>query len=106
MLVELGFLVLYLGLLFAGAWCVSEGGDILGEKYDATIIGGFIIAWLNTAPETIFFITALETGNPNFAVGAISGSVIVVSTVAVGCCVYIGARARKGNTIHLLHGVC
>jgi Ca2+/Na+ antiporter len=45
----------YLFALISGAWCVSEGGDILGDKYDASILGGFIIAWLNTAPETIFF---------------------------------------------------
>lgn len=88
-----------LALLILGAWCVSEGGDILGEKYDATILGGFIIAWLNTAPETIFFITALETNNPNFAVGAISGSVIVVSTVAVGACILVGATVRRSPII-------
>jgi Ca2+/Na+ antiporter len=100
-----GSVVLFLGLLILGAWCVSEGGDILGEKYDATIIGGFVIAWLNTAPETIFFITALETGQPHFAMGAISGSVIVVSTIAVGACVYIGANARKNQTIFLFPDV-
>lgn len=59
MLVESAFLLLYLALLFAGAWCVSEGGDILGEKYDATIIGGFIIAWLNTGIVRIFRIVLL-----------------------------------------------
>lgn len=34
-------------LLFA-SWCVGEGGEILGKKYDASVIGGLIIAWLNT----------------------------------------------------------
>lgn len=29
-------------MLIAGAWCVSEGADILGSKYDATIVGGTI----------------------------------------------------------------
>ncbi|KAL0489647.1 antiporter CaxA [Acrasis kona] len=104
-IVEVLYLVGYLASLIAGAWCVSEGGDILGEKYDATIIGGFIISWLNTAPETIFFITALESNSPSFAVGAISGSVIVVCTVAVGSCVYIGAKSRETGTIHLQPGV-
>lgn len=92
-------------VLIVGAWCVSEGGDILGDHYDATIVGGFIIAWLNTSPETIFFITALESKNPNFAVGAISGSVIVVCTIAVGLVVLIGGKARQENTIYLLPGV-
>eukprot|EP01027_Heterolobosea_sp_BB2_P006643 GEZU01010014.1.p1 GENE.GEZU01010014.1~~GEZU01010014.1.p1 ORF type:complete len:229 (-),score=26.84 GEZU01010014.1:408-1094(-) len=103
----LAILVLFgcLGLLIAGAWCVSEGGDILGEKYDATIVGGFMIAWLNTAPETIFFITALESGNPNFAVGAISGSVIVVCTIAVGACIYFGGIAHRSQTVSLFLGV-
>eukprot|EP00761_Pharyngomonas_kirbyi_P002984 gb/GECH01002988.1/.p1 GENE.gb/GECH01002988.1/~~gb/GECH01002988.1/.p1 ORF type:complete len:344 (+),score=67.67 gb/GECH01002988.1/:1-1032(+) len=104
MLLLLFILLGCLGLLILGAWCVSEGGDILGEKYDATILGGFIIAWLNTAPETIFFITALETNNPNFAVGAISGSVIVVSTVAVGACIVVGAAVRQ-TSIYLKPGV-
>jgi hypothetical protein len=40
-LVSFGFLVL-------GAWCVGEGGEILGQKYDASVVGGLIIAWLNT----------------------------------------------------------
>lgn len=97
--------VAFLACLILGAWCVSEGGDILGQKYDATIIGGFVIAWLNTAPETIFFITALESGQPHFAIGAISGSAIVVCTIAVGACVYIGAKARKNETISLFPGV-
>jgi len=87
-------------LLFA-SWCVGEGGEILGKKYDASVIGGLIIAWLNTAPEAIFFITALWSSNPRFAVGAVSGSSIVVCTVALGACLYIGASARKTGTIFL-----
>ncbi|KAL9658628.1 hypothetical protein ABK040_006164 [Willaertia magna] len=97
MLLDFLFLFLYLALLVLGAWCVSEGADILGEKYDASIIGGIIISSLNTAPETIFFITALNSNQPNFAVGAISGSVIVVCTIAVGLCLVIGANARTTN---------
>jgi len=87
-------------LLFA-SWCVGEGGEILGKKYDASVIGGLIIAWLNTAPEAIFFVTALVSSNPRFAVGAVSGSSIVVCTVALGACLWIGARARKTGTIFL-----
>lgn len=69
------------------------------------MVGGFIIAWLNTAPETIFFLTALETNNPNFAVGAICGSAIVVCTIAIGFCVFIGSKARRSNSITLFPGV-
>jgi hypothetical protein len=36
-------------LLVFASWCVGEGGEILGAKYDASIIGGLIIAWLNTS---------------------------------------------------------
>jgi cation:H+ antiporter len=60
-----------------------------------------VIAWLNTAPEAIFFITALSSGNPRFAVGAVSGSSIVVCTVALGVCLWIGANARKTGIIQL-----
>mmetsp|Transcript_8568 Transcript_8568/g.14793 ORF Transcript_8568/g.14793 Transcript_8568/m.14793 type:complete len:367 (+) Transcript_8568:96-1196(+) len=88
-------------LLVAASWCVGEGGEILGEKYDASIIGGLLIAWLNTAPEAIFFINALRAGHPRFAVGAVSGSSIVVSTIALGACIWIGASARKQGTIVL-----
>ena len=35
-------------LLVLASWCVGEGGEILGAKYDASIIGGLVIAWLNT----------------------------------------------------------
>lgn len=35
-------------LLVLASWCVGEGGEILGEKYDASIVGGLVIAWLNT----------------------------------------------------------
>lgn len=87
-------------LLFA-SWCVGEGGEILGKKYDASVIGGLIIAWLNTAPEAIFFITALVSSNPRFAVGAVSGSTIVVCTVALGACLWIGASARKSGHIFI-----
>ncbi|KAM9993268.1 hypothetical protein ACTFIZ_011234 [Dictyostelium cf. discoideum] len=87
-------------LCFA-SWCVGEGGEILGKKYDASIIGGLIIAWLNTAPEAIFFITALTSDNTRFAVGAVSGSSIVVCTVALGCCIVLGTRNRKGGTFQL-----
>jgi Ca2+/Na+ antiporter len=73
-------------LLVVASWCVGEGGEILGKKYDASIVGGLVIAWLNTAPETIFFITALESDNPRFAVGAVSGSSI---GTAVPFCFYI-----------------
>jgi len=92
--------VSFVMLLFA-SWCVGEGGEILGKKYDASVIGGLIIAWLNTAPEAIFFITALYSSNPRFAVGAVSGSSIVVCTVALGACLWIGSRARKKGTIFL-----
>jgi len=87
-------------LVFA-SWCVGEGGEILGKKYDASIIGGLVIAWLNTAPETIFFVTALQSGNPRFAVGAVSGSSIVVCTVALGTCLWIGTSARKNGSVVL-----
>jgi cation:H+ antiporter len=87
-------------LLFA-SWCVGEGGEILGKKYDASIIGGLVIAWLNTAPEAIFFVTALQSGSPSFAVGAISGSTIVVCTVALGSCLWIGCGARASGDILL-----
>jgi len=60
-----------------------------------------VIAWLNTAPETIFFVTALSSDNPRFAVGAVSGSSIVVCTVALGACLWIGASARKSSSITL-----
>lgn len=88
-------------LLALASWCVGEGGEILGQKYDASIIGGLVIAWLNTAPETIFFVTALDSNNPNFAMGAVAGSTIVVCTVALGACLYIGGNARNGNPIVL-----
>eukprot|EP01119_Soliformovum_irregulare_P019382 TRINITY_DN6120_c0_g1_i3.p1 TRINITY_DN6120_c0_g1~~TRINITY_DN6120_c0_g1_i3.p1 ORF type:complete len:360 (-),score=103.07 TRINITY_DN6120_c0_g1_i3:17-1096(-) len=88
-------------LLVIASWCVGEGGEILGKKYDASVIGGLIIAWLNTAPEAIFFITALHSNNPRFAVGAVSGSSIVVCTVALGICLFFGARAREPRSIVL-----
>jgi len=88
-------------LLVVASWCVGEGGEILGKKYDASIIGGLVIAWLNTAPETIFFVTALHSGNARFAVGAVSGSTIVVCTVALGACLWIGASNRKSGAIIL-----
>jgi len=75
--------------------------EFLGQKYDASVIGGLLIAWLNTAPEAIFFVTALVSDNPRFAVGAVSGSSIVVCTVALGACLWIGASARKSQSIHL-----
>jgi Ca2+/Na+ antiporter len=84
---------------------VGEGGEILGSKFDASVVGGLIIAWLNTAPEAIFFLQALNSGNPRFAMGAVSGSAIVVCTVAVGACVWIGASARKSGNFYLLASV-
>eukprot|EP00164_Ancoracysta_twista_P012650 GFYU01019925.1.p1 GENE.GFYU01019925.1~~GFYU01019925.1.p1 ORF type:complete len:351 (+),score=85.65 GFYU01019925.1:53-1105(+) len=105
MFFEAVWALMSLAALIFASWCVSEGGEILGEKYDATIVGGFVIAWLNTAPETVFFITALEQNNPNFAVGALSGSVIVVATVALGACIYYGSSARDSGRIFLQHGV-
>jgi len=84
-------------LLVVASWCVGEGGEILGKKYDASIIGGLIIAWLNTAPEAIFFITALSSSNPRFAVGAVSGSSIVVCTVALGAILWIGGSSRSSG---------
>jgi len=97
-------LISFVCLVFA-SWCVGEGGEILGEKYDASIIGGLIIAWLNTAPETIFFLTALESQNPEFAVGAVSGSSVVVSTVALGACYYFGTKNRREKSFYLQFGV-
>ena len=94
----------FVALVFA-SWCVGEGGEILGAKFDASVVGGLIIAWLNTAPEAIFFIQALNSGNPRFAMGAVSGSAIVVSTVAVGACVWIGASARKSGNFYLVPSV-
>ncbi|EFA86204.1 hypothetical protein PPL_00766 [Heterostelium album PN500] len=62
---------------------------------------GLIIAWLNTAPEAIFFLTALSSSNVRFAVGAVSGSSIVVCTIALGFCIWIGSKNRKGGLIQL-----
>jgi len=86
-------------LIVAASWSVGEGGEILGKKYDSSIVGGLIIAWLNTAPEAIFFVTALQSNNPRFAIGAVSGSTIVVSTIALGVCYYFGTQSRGGSFI-------
>nr|BAK01458.1 predicted protein [Hordeum vulgare subsp. vulgare] len=88
-------------LLVFASWCVGEGGEILGTHYDASVLGGIVIAWLNTAPEAIFFITALQSNNPRFAVGAVSGSTIVVCTVALGVCLWIGGSSVKRGRITL-----
>lgn len=93
------YFLLYLCCLIFGAYCVSEGGDILGSIYDASIIGGIVISTLNTLPETIFFITALSSNQPTFALGAISGSVIVVCTIAVGLCIIIGSKAKEAKSM-------
>eukprot|EP00003_Mantamonas_plastica_P004843 TRINITY_DN1389_c0_g1_i3.p1 TRINITY_DN1389_c0_g1~~TRINITY_DN1389_c0_g1_i3.p1 ORF type:complete len:226 (-),score=64.94 TRINITY_DN1389_c0_g1_i3:1372-2049(-) len=92
-------------ILVLSSWFVGEGGEILGDHYDASVVGGIIIAWLNTAPEAIFLISALESGNIRFATGAISGSAIVVCTVALGCCMWFGAHARKENSLYLYPSV-
>ena len=94
----------FAALVFA-SWCVGEGGEILGAKFDASVVGGLLIAWLNTAPEAIFFVQALNSGNPRFAMGAVSGSAIVVCTVAVGACVWIGASARSSGNFYLVPSV-
>jgi Ca2+/Na+ antiporter len=100
----INLVISFICLVFA-SWCVGEGGEILGDKYDASIIGGLLIAWLNTAPETIFFVTALESKNPEFAVGAVSGSSVVVSTVALGACIYFGTKNRRDKSFYLQFGV-
>jgi len=46
-------------------------------------------------------VIALENKNPQFAVGAVSGSSIVVCTVALGACLWIGARARNSGAFQL-----
>jgi len=91
--------------LVIASWCVGEGGEILGDKYDASVIGGILIAWLNTAPETIFFVTALESSNPKFAVGAVSGSSIVVCTIAMGAVYYFGTKSRRDHSFYLQKNV-
>ncbi|KAL9650472.1 hypothetical protein ABK040_004694 [Willaertia magna] len=92
-MLDLLLFFIYFGLLIVGAWAVSEGAETLGEKYDASIVGGLLIASLNTAPETIFFIISLNQSQPTFAVGAISGSVIIECTIAVGLCIVVGFYA-------------
>ena len=51
------YIVGFLSFLFLclASWFVGEGGEILGEKYDASIIGGLVIAWLNTGSSIDFF---------------------------------------------------
>jgi hypothetical protein len=43
----IGGLISFVLLVFA-SWAVGEGGEILGKKYDASVVGGLLIAWLNT----------------------------------------------------------
>ena len=47
-------------LLVLASWCVGEGGEILGQKYDASIIGGLVIAWLNTGFVFYFIFLLLK----------------------------------------------
>ncbi len=50
-------------LLVFASWCVGEGGEILGERYDASIIGGLLIAWLNTGVFARACVCALEAAD-------------------------------------------
>jgi hypothetical protein len=43
----IGGFISFVLLVFA-SWAVGEGGEILGKKYDASVVGGLLIAWLNT----------------------------------------------------------
>eukprot|EP01129_Flabellula_baltica_P014156 TRINITY_DN671_c0_g2_i1.p1 TRINITY_DN671_c0_g2~~TRINITY_DN671_c0_g2_i1.p1 ORF type:complete len:342 (+),score=76.06 TRINITY_DN671_c0_g2_i1:68-1093(+) len=92
-------------MLMIASWSVGEGGEILGDKYDASIVGGLIIAWLNTAPEAIFAILALEGNNPKFALGALCGSTVVVTTIALGACLYFGAMSLEEGHFSLQYAV-
>ena len=56
------------------------------------------VVFVFVAPEAIFFIMALRHGALDFAIGALSGSVIVVTTVAVGVCYCIASRTLKPKT--------
>jgi hypothetical protein len=47
------------GLLVFASWCVGEGGEILGSKYDASIVGGLIIAWLNTSMSFSYIFSSI-----------------------------------------------
>lgn len=49
-------------LLVVASWCVGEGGEILGKKYDASIIGGLVIAWLNTGTMIVMIAYNLTVG--------------------------------------------
>jgi len=58
-------------LLAFASYCVGEGGEILGQKYDASVIGGLLIAWLNTG--TIFAsVNILLQGKPSAMEGTLS----------------------------------
>jgi len=51
--------------------------------------------------NNFFFTFALTTSNPRFAIGAVSVSTIVVSTVALGCVLWIGTTTRKSGSFQL-----
>ena len=43
-----GGVILYFGVIIFASWCVGEGADVLGEVMDGSILGGLIVASLNT----------------------------------------------------------
>jgi Ca2+/Na+ antiporter len=92
-------------LLIFASHCVGSGGEILGDFYDASLVGGILIAWLNTSPELIFFFIALSQKEVAFAIGAMSGSIIVVSTIAVGTLIVVGSLRSPARTFVLKEGV-
>ncbi len=63
-------------MLALGSWCISEGVDILNKpQQNSSYLKGFGLSVLAIFPSFIVLVTALQSGNIDFGVNALTGAI-------------------------------
>ncbi len=93
----------FLGLMLiitAAAYLLSEGAEILAEKFGANFAGSIILGLVTTLPEYLFVIFACLKGEYAMAIGSAIGACSLLMTLGYGSVILLSTSRFSRNPVH------
>lgn len=97
-MIVLEFIGLLLVITFA-AYLLSEGAEILAEKFGANFAGSIILGLVTTLPEYMFVIFACLKGQYEMAVGSAIGACSLLMTLGYGSVILIATTKMSRKPV-------
>ena len=98
-------IVQFIGLtliITLAAYLLSEGAEVLAEKFGANFAGSIVLGLITTLPEYMFVIWACLKGQFAMAVGSAIGACSLLMTLGYGSVIFLATSRLSRNSVPVI----